>query len=108
MRAVLPLPDVELDEAQTAAARLHDTVRAGPFAFPHGQHIAVTANVGGSRTSGRGGLDAFLPRVDAELYTVKNAGRDGSRVTVGGRLPEASADVTISRAPPGQHGMVIA
>jgi diguanylate cyclase (GGDEF)-like protein len=90
---VVFLPHLSLAEAQDAAARLCEVVRAKPFVLPSGRRRAVTASVGGAWTGGRVNLDALVARADAALYAAKEAGRNRWRFDVDGGLTGASADL---------------
>lgn len=90
---VVFLPQVSLQEAQDAAARLCEVVRAQPFVLPSGRRRAVTTSVGGAWTGGRVSLDALMARADAALYAAKDAGRNRWRFDVNGSLTGASADL---------------
>ncbi len=90
---VVFLSHLSLQEAQDAAARFCEVVRAQPFVLPSGRRRAVTASVGGAWTDGRVSLDALMTRADAALYAAKDAGRNRWRFDVNGSLTGASADL---------------
>lgn len=64
------------DEANAAAQRIVDVVRAAEITTPHGDHLALTVTLGIAQVGETEELNRAIERADRALYTGKHAGRD--------------------------------